>query len=92
MIYVVDCTNHEKIQESRDLLYDKLLNDERLYDVPFLFFANKFYLPDAMSTDEIIDKLDLFSIKQDWFIQSISALTGDGLYEGLEWLTQALDL
>jgi hypothetical protein len=40
---------------------------------------------------ELVDKLDLRSIRnRRWFIQSTVASTGDGLYEGLDWLATAL--
>jgi len=44
-----------------------------------------------MNASEIADKLGLHSVRQhDWYIQSTCATSGDGLYEGLEWLSQNL--
>jgi len=43
-----------------------------------------------LSTVEITEKLNLHSIKQEWFIHGTCAPAGDGLYEGLEWLRQKL--
>jgi len=43
-----------------------------------------------MSAGEIIDILNLHSIRQKWYFQTTSATYGDGLYEGLEWLSQNL--
>merc|ERR1712164_60350 len=40
---------------------------------------------------EITDKLGLHSLRQrNWYIQSTCATTGDGLYEGLDWLSNSL--
>lgn len=40
---------------------------------------------------EITDKLGLHSIRnRKWYIQSTCATSGDGLYEGLDWLSNAL--
>lgn len=44
-----------------------------------------------MSVSEIIDKLSLHSLgSRKWHIQRTCSTTGDGLYEGLDWLYTAL--
>jgi hypothetical protein len=51
-------------------------------------FANKQDLPNAMNAAEITDKLGLHSLRQrHWYIQSTCATSGEGLYEGLDWLS-----
>ena len=53
-----------------------------------LVFANKQDLPNAMNAAEITDKLGLHSLRQrQWYIQSTCATSGEGLYEGLDWLS-----
>ena len=48
-------------------------------------------LPNAMNAAEITDKLGLHSLRQrNWYIQSTCATSGDGLYEGLDWLSNQL--
>lgn len=48
-------------------------------------------LPNAMNAAEITDKLGLHSLRnRNWFIQSACATSGDGLYEGLDWLSSQL--
>jgi hypothetical protein len=45
-------------------------------------------LPNAMNAAEITDKLGLHSLRQRaWYIQAACATSGDGLYEGLEWVS-----
>lgn len=45
-----------------------------------------------MSASEVGDKLGLYRIKnRKWFIQSSSAVNGDGLYEGLEWISRNVE-
>ena len=41
-----------------------------------------------MSVDEIKDKMDLVNIMENrpWHIQACCAKTGDGLYDGLDWI------
>jgi ADP-ribosylation factor protein 1 len=44
-----------------------------------------------MNAAEITDKLGLQSLRQrNWYIQATCATTGEGLYEGLEWLSTNL--
>ncbi|XP_072255580.1 ADP-ribosylation factor 3 [Pyxicephalus adspersus] len=48
-------------------------------------------LPNAMNAAEITDKLGLHSLRhRNWYIQSTCATSGDGLYEGLDWLANQL--
>ncbi|KAK1801889.1 hypothetical protein P4O66_022523, partial [Electrophorus voltai] len=48
-------------------------------------------LPNAMNAAEITDKLGLRSLRhRNWFIQATCATSGDGLYEGLDWLANQL--
>lgn len=43
------------------------------------------------SVAEVTDKLGLHSIRnRKWYIQSTCATSGDGLYEGLDWLSSTL--
>lgn len=44
-----------------------------------------------MNAADITDKLGLHSLRQrQWYIQAACATSGDGLYEGLEWLSTNL--
>ena len=68
-----------------------MLNEDELRDAVVLVFANKQDLPNAMSVAEVTDKLGLHSIRnRKWYIQSTCATSGDGLYEGLDWLSTSL--
>jgi len=61
-----------------------------LYGLPF-FFAFGQDLPNAMNAAEITDKLGLHSLRnRNWYIQATCATSGDGLYEGLDWLSNQL--
>ncbi|MFQ6627548.1 hypothetical protein Gotur_004766 [Gossypium turneri] len=56
-----------------------------------LVFANKQDLKGAMTPMEVSEGLGLFDIKnRKWHIQGTCALRGDGLYEGLDWLSETL--
>ena len=44
-----------------------------------------------MTVPDITNRLGLSSLKgRDWYIHGTCALTGDGLFEGLEWLSKAV--
>ena len=56
-----------------------------------LVFANKQDLPHAMSAPELTEKLGLQKLTgRQWYIQACCATTGDGLYEGLDWLSDVV--
>eukprot|EP00999_Lentomonas_sp_LEN2_P000551 NODE_1551_length_816_cov_392.370102_g1503_i0.p2 GENE.NODE_1551_length_816_cov_392.370102_g1503_i0~~NODE_1551_length_816_cov_392.370102_g1503_i0.p2 ORF type:complete len:183 (+),score=50.96 NODE_1551_length_816_cov_392.370102_g1503_i0:61-609(+) len=87
VIFVVDSNDRERAGQARDEL-QKMLSEEELRDAVLLVFANKQDLPNAMSTAEVTDKLGLHSLRQrNWFIQGSCATSGEGLYEGLDWLS-----
>ncbi|KAI9924892.1 hypothetical protein ASPWEDRAFT_51423 [Aspergillus wentii DTO 134E9] len=90
IIFVVDSNDRDRIVEAREEL-QRMLNEDELRDALLLVFANKQDLPNAMSPAEITQQLGLQSLtRRGWFIQSTCATTGDGLYEGLEWLADTL--
>jgi len=46
-------------------------------------------LREAMTTAEIADSLLLHQIKShEWHIQAACALSGEGLFQGLEWVSK----
>lgn len=87
---MVDSNDRDRVGEARDEL-QRMLNEDELRDALLLVFANKQDLPNAMNAAEITDKLGLQSLRQrNWYIQATCATTGEGLYEGLEWLSTNL--
>ncbi|ESR59768.1 hypothetical protein CICLE_v10017502mg [Citrus x clementina] len=87
LIFVVDSNDRDRVVRARDELH-RMLNEDELRDAVLLVFANKQDLPNAMNAAEITDKLGLHSLRQrHWYIQSTCATSGEGLYEGLDWLS-----
>jgi len=87
IIFVVDSNDRERVTEAREEL-QRMLNESELQDALLLVFANKQDLPNAMNAAEITDKLGLHGLRQrTWYIQAACATSGDGLYEGLDWLS-----
>ena len=88
VIFVVDSNDRDRIGEAHDELH-RMLGEDDLRDASVLVLANKQDLPNAMSVAEVTDKLGMHSLRaRPWFIQSTCATSGEGLYEGLEWLSQ----
>merc|ERR1719181_2694296 len=90
LIFVVDSNDHDRIEDAREELM-KMLNEDEMRDAVLLVFANKQDLPNSMTAAEVTEKLGLQGMRtRKWFMQSTCATTGDGLYEGLDWMSRTL--
>ena len=90
LVLVVDSTDRDRLGLVREELY-KMLANEELARAQLLVYANKQDVKGAMSASEISIALNLSSIKShSWHIQGCCALTGEGLFSGLEWITTHL--
>merc|ERR1712066_341615 len=97
IIFVVGSNDRERIDDSsgsdnsaKEELH-RMLAEPELRDAVLLVFANKQDLPNAMSVNEVTERLGLNQLRnRQWYIQSTCATTGDGLYEGLDWLSNTL--
>ncbi|KAM7538197.1 hypothetical protein Aperf_G00000070993 [Anoplocephala perfoliata] len=89
LIFVVDSADRERIREAQIELH-KIANDREMQDAIILVFANKQDLPNAMKPHEIQEKLRLtqFQPGRVWYVQPSNATTGEGLKEGLNWLSK----
>ncbi|KAH7044633.1 ADP-ribosylation factor family-domain-containing protein [Macrophomina phaseolina] len=88
LIWVVDSTDRERIDDCRKELKGLLL-EERLMGASLLVFKNKSDVPGSMSDDEIRQGLELDSITtHKWIVLACSAMTGQNLDEGLRWVIQ----
>ncbi|KAL7058399.1 hypothetical protein AAHC03_017262 [Spirometra sp. Aus1] len=89
-IFVVDSNDQERIDEAREELH-RMLSDEGLRETPLLVFANKQDLPNAMQAGEVTQRLGLSAFQgRQWHVQATCAISGTGLYEGLDWLCNTL--
>uniref|UniRef100_UPI00358FF23F ADP-ribosylation factor 1-like 2 isoform X1 n=2 Tax=Myxine glutinosa TaxID=7769 RepID=UPI00358FF23F len=90
LIFVVDSNDSERIAEAHDELMRMMAEDE-LRDAVLLVFANKQDLPNAMSVNDITDKMGMHTMRsRQWYVQSTCATTGAGLHEGFDWLSAQL--
>jgi len=97
IIFVVDSNDRDRIDESNSSEHSakeelhRMLAEDELRDAILLVFCNKQDLPNAMSVAEVTERLGLNQIRnRQWYIQATCATTGDGLYEGLDWLSNTL--
>ncbi|XP_072136535.1 ADP-ribosylation factor 4-like [Mobula birostris] len=90
LIFVVDSNDRERMPEATDELR-KMLQEDELRDAVLLVFANKQDLPNALSVNEVTEKLGLQTFRNRvWYVQATCATDGAGLFEGLDWLTNEL--
>lgn len=88
LIFVIDCQDKNRIEEARQELY-RIISDREMKDCLILIFANKQDLPGAFTPAEVTDILGLPKLRERiWYVHPSCATTGDGLFEGLNWLSQ----
>ncbi|KAH3851305.1 ADP-ribosylation factor-like protein 2 [Dreissena polymorpha] len=86
LIWVVDSADRMRLADCKQELHNLLL-EERLAGATLLVFANKQDLPGALSAQEIRKGLNLDEITtHHWLIQACSAVTGESLLEGIDWI------
>ena len=71
---------HKTLREIAEVVSKSKANKIRI-----LFFANKQDSKNAMSLEEIMQKMDLQQVKNEWLILSSCAITKQGIDEGFEW-------
>ncbi|XP_053315526.1 ADP-ribosylation factor-like protein 14 [Spea bombifrons] len=89
LVYVVDSTNKQKLDESKKE-FQLILQNELIKSVPVVLLANKQDLPGALNAEEITRKFNMkkYCSDRDWYVQPCCALTGQGLAEGLSKVTE----
>ena len=99
VIFVVDSNDRDRMDADSSLAehksaheeLHKMMVEDELRDAVLLVLANKQDLPNALSVDEVSQRLGLNGIRnRQWFVQGCCATTGEGLYEGLDWLSETL--
>jgi len=87
VIFVIDTSDRERINEAHDELH-KLLKEDELNNAAILVYANKQDLPNALPSAEIVSALQLnkLSHARQWYVQPTCGISGKGLTDGLDWL------
>mmetsp|Transcript_6798 Transcript_6798/g.15696 ORF Transcript_6798/g.15696 Transcript_6798/m.15696 type:complete len:182 (-) Transcript_6798:14-559(-) len=90
IIYVVDSADSDRVSTAKEELLS-MLEEEELRDAALVVFANKQDLPGALDQAQISEQLGLSTIRnRQWAIFQTSAIKGEGLFEGLDWLCSTL--
>lgn len=88
LIFVIDSHDTERLNEAKEELYS-IISEKEMENVVLLVWANKQDLKGAKKPQEVSDFLQLGeNLKnQLWCVVGSNALTGQGLVEGLSWIS-----
>ena len=90
VIFVVDSADRVRIAVAEDEL-TILLKEIKDRPIPILFFANKQDLANSLSSSEVSEALKLHIINnKSWTIVSSNALSGEGIGDGVKWLSEEI--
>lgn len=97
LIWMVDSADSERFDESKDEL-NKILDCHGLVDCPILVFANKQDLPGAKDPSTLGSAIGLYDNnnskmgggKRETYVQASNCISGEGVYEGFEYLAQMI--
>mmetsp|Transcript_13473 Transcript_13473/g.22426 ORF Transcript_13473/g.22426 Transcript_13473/m.22426 type:complete len:177 (+) Transcript_13473:17-547(+) len=88
LIYVVDSNDINRIRKAAEELHVMVMNHEMRF-ASLLIYANKIDLPHSLGIAEISKEMQLDQITdRPWHVQPACALTGEGLWDGLKWLSR----
>ena len=89
LIWVVDSADQARLEICKKEL-SSLLEQEKLAGASLLILANKQDVKGAFNSDEIASALrlreDSSFQNRHWSIRGCSAVTGEGLKEGMDWI------
>ncbi|VVT58026.1 uncharacterized protein SAPINGB_P006000 [Magnusiomyces paraingens] len=92
VVFVVDSTDRERLEECRDTL-EKVVGSEATQGIPILMLANKQDREDSMGVvdiKEIFNKIAEKMGARDSRVLPVSALTGAGVADSVDWLVTRL--
>merc|ERR1712100_80098 len=90
LIYVIDSADQKRFEETGEELAE-LLEEAKLKGVAVLIYANKQDLHTAAKASDIATGLNLHTIRERaWQIQPCSAVTGEGVKDGMEWVIKTV--
>ncbi|KAF9425365.1 ADP-ribosylation factor protein 3 [Entomortierella beljakovae] len=88
IVFVVDSTDPERIEECRNAL-EQVILDDNVEGVPVLMLANKQDVPTALRLEEIKEIFNKIAVRlgaRDSKVLPISALEGTGVKDAVDWL------
>ena len=88
IIYVIDSSDLNRVDEAINEL-KVVLSNNTMNNIPLLIYANKQDIKGSITDTEILHKISDID-KNEYYVQSCSTKTGEGLINGIEWLTERL--
>lgn len=90
IIFVIDSADESRFPEAKKELWKYVIENKNLSDrIPILILANKQDLPEAKSTSDLISALGLNQTElHSYMILGVSALSGQGLVDAMNWLAE----
>lgn len=92
VIYIIDSSDREHIPASKET-FDRVISSESLAGVPLLVLANKQDVAECMGVREVkpvFNRNAHLIGRRDCMVMPVSALTGDGVEEGIRWLAECV--
>eukprot|EP00033_Pygsuia_biforma_P002502 GCRY01002772.1.p1 GENE.GCRY01002772.1~~GCRY01002772.1.p1 ORF type:complete len:232 (-),score=5.43 GCRY01002772.1:73-768(-) len=90
VVFVIDSADVDRLEIAKQELHS-MLAEEELANAVLAVFANKQDLDGSLSPAEISEHLGLLSLKdRSWQIFKTSAIKGEGITEGMDWLATVL--
>lgn len=90
LIYVLDSSDLERFEEAKESFNRNVKSQDFPETGKILIFANKQDYEKHLSPEQIVKEWKLEELKQSWFIQPCVAINGEGLIEGITWLSNEL--
>jgi signal recognition particle receptor subunit beta len=96
IIFVIDSSDLDRLDGDMDgdnakAELHRLAAEETLKDAILLVLANKQDMDNALTPQEIEERLELNKLSKKYKVQGTSGLNGDGIEDALEWLVSAMD-
>lgn len=90
LIYVVDCLDTDRFPRAA-AEFNEIASDPFMRNCAILVLANKQDMAGALAPRDLVPVLGLDKLRgREWHVQGTVATRGDGLYEGLDWLSRTL--
>ena len=90
LVFVVDSQDEGRMAEAREELHS-IMGAPEMEGASLLVLANKQDMPKALSPATVTEKLGLHDLRgRTWHVRGATATTGDGLYEGMDWMADAV--
>lgn len=85
ILFLIDSVQIKELSLVKELI-NKIIIPNLTLETPILFLANKQDLPNALTGESISNLLNLNEMDQINDLYEISAINGNGIFEGFKWL------